>query len=199
MRKKDPALMKQIRSNIDDYFFEARRMPTVCELADLCGISKSSVQRYLVEMDAQGLLTYQKGRIMTDKVDSTVSDVSSCPILGTVSCGIPTEEQEQVERYIPLPVSEFGGGELFILRADGESMIEAGIEPGDLVIIKKAETPRPRDIVVALVDGNENTLKRYMVDRNGRGYLHPENSAMKDMYFNDISVQGIAVGVMKKL
>ena len=174
-------------------------MPTVCELADLSGISKSSVQRYLVEMDSRGILSYRGGRLMTEKVESTMSGIASCPLLGSISCGVPTEEEAHVEKYIPLPVSEFGGGEIFILRADGESMIDAGIEPGDMVIIRREKFPKPKDIIVALVDGSENTLKRYMVDSDGRGYLHPENRSMGDMYFDDIEVQGVAVGVMKKL
>ena len=78
-------------------------------------------------------------------------------------------------------------------------MIDAGIEPGDLVLIRKQEEAKEGDIVVALVD-NENTLKRYFVDKeNHQVRLHPENTTMKDILVDDCKIQGVAVNVIKSL
>ena len=120
-------------------------------------------------------------------------------ILGAVSCGVPTLEEEYAEEYVSLPVSMFGNGTFFLLRANGESMIDAGISPGDLVLVRKQSEAMDGDIVVALV-GNENTLKRYFVDKeNQKIRLHPENKTMKDIIVSDCEIQGVAVKVIKDL
>ena len=96
-------------------------------------------------------------------------------------------------------VSLFGTGEFFILRANGESMIEAGIEDGDLVVIRKQEHANEGDIIVALVE-NETTLKRYYLDKKGQKVrLHPENKTMEDFFVRTCRIQGVAVNVVKSL
>ena len=100
---------------------------------------------------------------------------------------------------MPLPVALFGQGDFFILRTSGNSMIEAGIEPGDLVVVRKQNTAEEGDIVVALVD-NETTLKRFYRDKKHRCIrLHPENSRMKDIHVQDCTIQGVAQNVIKAL
>lgn len=87
-----------------------------------------------------------------------------------------------LEDYVPLPTSIFGEGELYILRVSGESMIDAGINDGDLVVIKKTKEARNGDIVVALVDNSNTTLKRLFIDEEHHYVvLHPENKSMKDI------------------
>ena len=101
--------------------------------------------------------------------------------------------------YVPLPVALFGQGDFYLLRASGKSMIEAGIDPGDLVVVRKQNTAEEGDIVVALVD-NETTLKRFYRDKKHRCIrLHPENSKMKDIYVQDCTIQGVAQNVIKTL
>ena len=108
--------------------------------------------------------------------------------------------EASVEEYIPLPVSIFGSGELFIVRASHDSMIEAGIDDGDLVVVRKQQTARDGDIVVALVN-NENTLKRYYRDdKHHCIILHPENSTMSDIIVHgECYIQGVAQQVIKNL
>ena len=121
-------------------------------------------------------------------------------IIGSISCGLPADVEEYVEDYVPLPVSIFGRGELYILRASGDSMIDAGISDGDLVVVRKTTEADDGDIVVALTEETGTTLKRLLHDKNsGRVILHPENSSMQDMLFDSIAVQGIAVKVIKNL
>lgn len=114
-----------------------------------------------------------------------------------ISCGLPNIAEEHIEEYVSLPESMFGSGEFYILRARGESMIEAGIDPGDLVVIRKQETAENGQIAVALVD-EEATLKRFYVEDN-RVRLHPENSEMEDFYVDHCIIQGVAVKVIKDL
>ena len=93
----------------------------------------------------------------------------------------------------------FGNGTFFLQRANGESMIDAGISPGDLVLVRKQAEAREGNRVVAGV-GNENTLKRYFVDtENQKIRLHPENKTMKDIVVSDCEIQGVAVKVIKDL
>ena len=116
-----------------------------------------------------------------------------------VSCGEPQYEEENFEAYVALPDALFGSGEHFILRAKGESMIEAGIDPGDLVVVRKQNTADEGDIVVALVD-NETTLKRFFIDKEKKCVrLHPENRTMNDILVKSCYIQGVAQHVIKAL
>ena len=93
----------------------------------------------------------------------------------------------------------FGSGEFYILRANGDSMIDAGIETGDTVVIRKQNTAQFGDIVVALADG-QNTLKTYAYDEElERVMLLPENEEYDPIYPNELYIQGVAVNVIKKL
>ena len=105
-----------------------------------------------------------------------------------------------MEEYVPLPISIFGNGDLYILRASGDSMIDAGISDGDLVIVRKTNEAKDGDIVVALTEETGTTLKRLFHDReSNRIILHPENKTMEDMTFQTIAVQGVAVKIIKNV
>lgn len=115
------------------------------------------------------------------------------------ACGSPQYEEENIEEYVSLPTAIFGKGDFFILRASGQSMIEAGIDDGDLVVVKKQVEAKEGDIVVALVD-NQNTLKRYFRDdENKKIILHPENKKMKDIIVDKCCIQGVACHIIKEL
>lgn len=197
MRSKDPERMDRILRIINDFFFREHRVPSLQEIAGLAEIAKSSAHRYLVEMDQRGLLSYQAGEILTEKIRESFQ-ICRAPLLGGISCGEPVEENEQVEEYLTLPAAIFGHDELFILRARGDSMIGAGIESGDLVVMRRQQTARTGDIVAALVDHHENTLKRLLYDsERGCRYLHPENRKYPDMYFSEIEIQGVLANIIK--
>ena len=121
------------------------------------------------------------------------------PVLGSIACGIPKFAEENIEEYVRLPVSLFGKGDFFILRAYGDSMIEAGIEDGDLVLIRQQNIADEGQIVVALID-DEATLKRFYPEpQKHRIRLHPENSHMDDIFVDHCEIQGVAVKVLKDL
>ena len=107
------------------------------EIGAALGIAKSTAQKYLVEMNARGMLSYHAGEIVTEKIQKVDTSITSMGILGSVSCGTPDLAEEFVEQYVSFPTALFGKGEFFILRANGESMIGAGIDDGDLVVVRK--------------------------------------------------------------
>jgi len=121
-------------------------------------------------------------------------------LVGAIPCGAPEVQEAMVEEYIPLPVSIFGDGDFYILRASGDSMVDAGINNQDLIIIQKTETANIGDIVVALTDEHSNTLKRLEYDEDrDRYYLHPENPSYDDIYVEHLQIQGVARHVIKAL
>ncbi len=121
------------------------------------------------------------------------------PVLGRIACGIPKYAEENIEEYIRLPVALFGQGDFFLLRAYGDSMIESGIEDGDLVLIRQQSSADDGQIVVALME-DEATLKRFYPEPSKhRIRLHPENSHMDDIYVDNCEIQGVAVKVLKDL
>lgn len=201
MRTKNLDLMEQILKFIEKYYSINGRSPTIREIADALQISKSCVGEYLNEMVSKKLIINNGGSrgIMTMKMAKTNNSVSNLPVVGSIACGSPLLAEENIECYIPIPKEFLGNGEFFILQANGDSMIDAGINNRDYVIIRKQETAEQGQIVVALID-NEATLKRYYIDRKKRKVrLHPENKDMEDMYFDSIVVQGVAVKVIKDI
>lgn len=199
MRYKSRDTMDQIIRAIDDFFFTHHRTPSNTELANAVGRSRSNIHSYLREMDKLGMVRYSGRTLETAVTRKTSPGITYSPILGAVACGEPQYEEENFEEYVALPTALFGSGDFFLLRAKGESMIEAGIEPGDLVVVRKQNTASDGDIVVALVD-NETTLKRFYRDEERECIrLHPENRSMEDIYVRQCYIQGIAKNVIKTL
>lgn len=204
MRSKNKALMDKICDFVNDYYKMYRKSPSVNEIAKGVGVAKTTSYRYLVEMNEKGIISYDGKTIETSHTDKCVSGYFSAPVVGSVRCGDPETEEESVEEYVSLPTSIFGTGEFYILRAVGDSMIDAGINENDLVLIKKQSTASEGDIVVALDENNENTLKTYAgVDEESQhAILRYENQKVypkKIIKVKQLVVQGVAVNVIKKL
>lgn len=201
MRSKDIEKMQNIIDYIDNIYFETNYVPTMQEIADAMGMTKSNVSGYVKEMTERGLLTVNNGwrGICTNKMQKTLSNINRVPIVGTIACGTPMLAEENIESYITISTKLIGNGNFFILRASGESMINVGIEDGDLVLVRQQETAQEGQIVVALID-DSTTLKRfYLDDERQQVRLHPENDTMEDMYYDNVAIQGVAVKVLKDL
>ena len=200
MRYKSPELMEKIVRFIDEYYMIHQKSPSMAVIADEIGLHRSNVQRYLAEMTEKGMLI-QKGRtIITPAIEKNSKPVLAAHV-GSIRCGTPEFEEQDIDAYYTLPEAIFGKGEYYILTAKGDSMIEAGIEEGDLVVVRKTQEAEPGDIIVALLNG-ENTLKRYKKDKNGRVFLHPENSGMEDIPVSEedeFYLQGVATHIIKKI
>lgn len=172
--------------------------PSNRQITDGTGLPLSTVSRYLHYMRDNGILDYAGCRnITTSRQKKVRVKTNFTPLLGQIACGEPIFADGNVEEYVPLPVSLFGESDFFLLHTKGDSMINAGIADGDLVLIRQTNTAEPGQIVVALID-DEATLKRYYPDpKNNRIVLHPENDNLKDMYYDDVMIQGVALKVLK--
>ena len=205
MRSKDPELMQRISSYIGDYYREHHKAPTTREIAAKEGISNASAYNYLVEMDRRGMLKYENGQIRDlPKINKTMTGYFSAPLVGSIRCGDPETEEEQVEMYISLPEALFGSGEYYLLRAVGDSLEDAGIQEGDLVLIDRSAPCEVGDIVVALDEHGENTLKRYGgVDKESKqAVLEYANESVypgQRILVNRLTVQGVAKHVIHTL
>lgn len=199
MRTKDKDLLSNIIEFIEDYCDSNGYGPSVRDIAAELEMSSTNAHRYLTELINKGKIKKGKHGYETKAFAKTERAMRSIAVLGAVPCGELTEIEEYVEGYVRLPESFVGQGKFYILRASGRSMIGAGIEDGDWVLIRQQNTANIGDIVVALVE-NEVTLKRLAFDADEKQYyLHPENKRMKDIYVDEIQVQGIAVKVIKNL
>ena len=204
MRSKNPELMKEICTYVSDYYRDRRSSPSVNEIAKAVGIAKTTAYRYLVDMNERGMISYDGHTIETPQIDKCVSGYFSAPIVGSIHCGDPETEEEHVEEYVSLPESIFGKGQFYILRSSGDSMVDAGIEDGDLVVIKKQDTASVGDIVVALDEDSQNTLKTFdgIDEESGYAILKYENRRKyrnKVIRVRELVVQGVAKHVIKAL
>lgn len=198
MRPKNQALKERVRVAADEFYLENRRSPNLRELSEVVGSTKSTVRRYLMEYTESGELSYDGVTIRTPLMESIDLNTVSVPVVGTVVCGTPTGAEEVVESYISMPESLLRSGDFFALRANGNSMIDAGISPGDLVLARRGETAQNGDIVVAVVD-NENTLKRYFSDPDGKIRLHPENKSLSDIVVDSCDIEGVAEYIVHRV
>lgn len=199
MRTKDPETAARIRRCIDAHIRRAGAAPSIREIAAVTGISRPTVQRYLVAMGARGDISYEDGRIATDATEKLTTEQVTVPLIGEIACGLPNYAEEHVESYVRLPRAWVSNERCYLLRAWGDSMIEAGIAEGDLVLVAEASTARAGQIAVVLV-GEETTLKRYYPEPEKRRIrLHPENHEMQDIYVESARVQGVALKVIKSL
>ena len=202
MRIKDNSKKRLIVDYIDAYFNIYNESPSLRQISSEIGISLSTVHRYLRSLSEDGLLKYGGRRqIQTDRMNKE-QVAYSMPVLGYVACGEGQEENEEIIEYIRLPESLIGKGEFFVLISKGESMIDAGIYPGDYVVINRSQEPKNGDIVVALCEGRNN-LKVLRKTEDGKRYFlescNPDKNTYPDIHIRDLKVQGVAVSVIHSL
>lgn len=172
--------------------------PSFSKILEAMDMNESVGYRYLKTLKERGDILYSgKGTLRLP--DWRPSESASCrvPVLGSIPCGFPDEHTEEIEEYLPLPAT-WAQAPCFLLRAEGDSMIGANIENGDLVLIVKQDTAKEGDIVVALVNQTESTLKRLRY-REGKPWLHPENPRYPDIECHSLAIQGVAKKVIKNL
>lgn len=204
MRIKNPEVMQAICSYVDRYYREKHTTPSTSEIAEGVGISKATSYRYLVAMNENGMLSYDGKSIITRQISKCTLDYFSAPVVGSIRCGDPELEEENVEEYVSLPKSIFGEGKFYILHARGDSMVDAGIEDGDMIVIRMQETAAVGDIVVALDENSENTLKIYGGIDGDTGdiilrYANEKKYPGRRILVKQLKVQGVAKHVIKSL
>ena len=204
MRPFNQTYLDDILKFVNKYYQENRVAPTINLVSEGVGVPRSTTHRYLQELSKRGVLEYDRGILSAPQSAKMKTAYISAPLVGSIQCGFPEEEEELVEEYVSLPVSLFGKGEFYILRAKGDSMVDAGIEEDDLIVIERNCPAKIGDIVVALDPDNQNTLKRYAgFDKTERRYiLKYENEAKypgEEIKVKSFMVQGIARHVIKSL
>ncbi|MDY2728289.1 MAG: transcriptional repressor LexA [Candidatus Onthovivens sp.] len=185
---------------VNNYYEKYGISPSIREIAEGIVLAKSSVQRYLVQLSEEGKIEYGGKRgIRTQKMMQKKDDQVRIGKVGSITCGPLAFAEQNITEYYNFSTSLVGNGEFFMLEACGDSMVNAGIDDGDLVIIKKQSTADDGQIVVAL-HGDETTLKRFYKDREHKRFiLHPENDRMEDIIIeDDIQIQGVAVKILKE-
>lgn len=150
-------------------------------------------------MSEKGHIDYDGKSIETDKI-RRLSPTSCAKIFtGAIPCGPLETVEASADEYAKLPTTIFGFGDFYIIRTTGDSMINAGIESGDLVVVEKRCDAKPGEIIVALHE-NANTLKRLGYDKNWKYCkLIPENDRMEPIYVRDVVIQGVAKFIIKAL
>ena len=198
MRAKSRELKDRILEVIEQTANRGGNCPTYRSIADELNVNASTIYRYMLEMESDGEVVNGEFGFTTVAMSGTGETVAVA-VVGNVPCGSLTEEFQSIDGYMRLPVSLIGRGEFFMLKAYGDSMVGAGIDDGDMVLIRRSRSAIDGDIVVALVDG-EVTLKRFYIDKAiGAVRLHPENETMADIIVPTCEIQGVAVKVFKDL
>ncbi len=184
---------------------EAGFPPTLQELADQLGVaSKNAVLKHLNALEKKGYIGKREGgaargiRILEPMGFLEGPDTHNLPVVGSVPAGSPLLAEENVERYLTIPKELLPSrGDYFALKVQGDSMIEAGIFEGDLVVVQSTNVANNGDIVVALI-GNETTVKRFVIE-GGTPYLRPANSRYTDIHpTEEWSVQGKVVALIRQ-
>ncbi|MBM7603214.1 transcriptional repressor LexA [Metabacillus litoralis] len=180
--------------------------PSVREIGEAVGLASSStVHGHLARLESKGLIRRDPTKpraieiLEEDKHIIPKSNVINVPIIGKVTAGLPITAIENVEEYFPLPDRYVTPEEqIFMLEIMGESMIEAGILDGDLVIVKQQQTANNGDIVVAMTEDDEATCKRFFKEKDYIR-LQPENSTMEPIILRNISILGKVIGVYRSI
>lgn len=182
-------------------FTEAKGYPPsvreICEAVSLK--STSTVHGHLKRLEKKGLIKRDPTKpraLEIPELSHTKRELINVPIVGKVTAGIPILATENIEDVFPLPIEYIKHDrELFILKVSGESMIEAGIQDGDLAIIEQNSSANNGDIVVALIE-NEATIKRFFKEEN-HIRLQPENSSMDPIIVDNCTILGKLVGLYR--
>ena len=163
--------------------------PTVREICAAVGLkSTSSVQSNLDALEAAGYIERDPMLKRSIRVRGQENNFTQVPLIGTVTAGMPILAVEQIEGYVPYAANVSGDKTLFALRVRGESMINAGILSGDIVIVEKTPVAENGEIVVALIE-DEATVKTFYKE-NGHFRLQPENDTMDPIIVNEVAILG---------
>lgn len=179
--------------------------PSVREIGEAVGLASSStVHGHLARLEKKGLIrrdpTKPRAIELLSEEDRFQDDfedfVVRVPVIGKVTAGQPITAIEDVEEYFPLPESIVTADKVYMLRVSGNSMIEAGILDGDYVIVRQQSVANNGDIVVAMTEEDEATVKRFFKEKN-HFRLQPENSTMEPIILDTVTILGKVIGVYR--
>ena len=201
MTERQRAILDYLREFVDEHGYP----PTVREIGEAVGLrSPSTVHAHLAQLERAGLLrrdpTKPRAIELADRAQP--ADVHRLPLVGEIAAGGPLLAEQNVEEYVAVPEPLSRGGEEFLLRVKGDSMIDVGILDGDFVVVERRQDARNGEIVVALAGqdeaADEATVKRFFRE-DGRVRLQPENAALEPIYADHVQILGKVIGVFRQV
>ena len=195
--KKQLEILEYIKSQILDRGFP----PAVREICEAVNLkSTSSVHSHLETLEKNGYIRRDPTKpraieILDDSFNLTRREMVNVPIVGQVAAGEPILAQENIENYFPIPTEFMPNSQTFLLKVKGESMINAGILDGDMVLVEQTSTASNGDMVVALIDDGA-TVKTFYKEE-GIFRLQPENDSMDPIIVKEVSILGKVIGVFR--
>jgi len=193
---------REITDFIKQYAAKYGYPPTVREIGKAVGLASSStVHAHLANLEKYGILRRNPTKpraieLLIDRAKKAIAP-AGLPLVGQVAAGQPILAEENIEDYMQVPVVAGGDEGEYVLRVSGDSMKGAGILEGDFVVVRRQESAKNGDIVVALV-GDEATVKRYFKEKD-HVRLQPENDTMEPIRSSEVRVLGRVVGVLRKV
>ncbi|TFJ94742.1 transcriptional repressor LexA [Lentibacillus salicampi] len=203
LSKRQEAILDYIKEQVNKKGYP----PSVREIAVAVGLASSStVHGHLARLESKGFIRRDptKPRAIEVLDQSEESNIPReapryAPVIGKVTAGIPITAVENIEEFVPLPGAITGTDEnLFVLVIEGESMIEAGILDGDMVIVKQQSTAQNGDIVVGMTDEDEATVKRFFKEKD-HIRLQPENATMEPLIYQNVTILGKVIGLYRHI
>jgi repressor LexA len=200
------AILDYLRGFVDEHGYP----PTVREIGEAVGLrSPSTVHAHLAQLERAGLLrrdpTKPRAIELADRRREELespADVHRLPLVGEIAAGGPLLAEQNIEEYVAVPEPLSRGGEEFLLRVKGDSMVDAGILDGDFVVVERRQDARNGEIVVALAGEDETadeaTVKRFFRE-DGRVRLQPENETLEPIYADHVQILGKVIGVFRQV
>ena len=202
--KKNRKKLTDKQQKIFDFIRDAIRNegypPTVREIGDHFGITVKGAYDHIKAIEKKGFIQTEQNKsraiCLIDQEEEIATDAVNIPLVGRIAAGTPVLAEENIDEYLSFPSSSFKGGDFFALNIHGDSMIECGINDGDIAIIRKQNTADNGDIVAALLE-DEATLKRFKLKHN-KVHLIPENSAYAPIITEDVLILGKLAGIFRR-
>src|SRR5690625_1583478 len=203
LSKRQQMILDYIKSEVNKKGYP----PSVREIAVAVGLASSStVHGHLSRIENKGYIRRDPSKpraieVLDQSLDDDIPKTQAryAPVIGKVTAGLPITAVENIEEFIPLPISNSHPDDnLFVLIIEGESMIEAGILDGDMVIVKQQNTAENGDIVVAMTEDDEATVKRFFKEED-HIRLQPENATMEPLYYDNVSILGKVIGLYRNI
>lgn len=202
LSKRQQMIFDFIKSEVDVKGYP----PSVREIAKAVGLASSStVHGHLKRIEKKGYIrrdpTKPRAIEIIDPVSESIEKDNAryVPVIGKVTAGIPITAIENIEEYVPIPQSAAKHDDhLFILIIEGDSMINTGILDGDRVIIRQQSTAENGDIIVAMTDEDEATVKRFFKEKDYIR-LQPENDFMQDIHLKNVTILGKVIGLYRNI
>lgn len=185
---------------IADYQRRHEVSPTLEEIGAEFGVHRVTIFQHVNALESRGALrrTAQLARSI-EILDPDFLAKPGLPVLGSIAAGRPIEAVELADERLEAADLLPSDGEHYALRVKGESMIEDAICDGDLVIVRRTSQARDGDVVVAILEGEETTLKRFYRQPDGRVRLEPANSSMKPIVVSEVEIRGVVTSVIRRL